>query len=108
MCQTTLDSEGLPMTVDSTAARDTSGRELDGADDHVHRPAPGVRRWTENIQWNVFGAGGVGVLWHIGTMIDDPTLWHVVVMVRLPDGTVYGTKQVGPGVGGFGTANAQM
>ena len=81
---------------------------LDPVDDLVHTPPPGVDRWTENIQWNVRDAAGLGVIWHAGTMLTDSRLWHVVVALTLPDGSVYAAKLVAPGDGGFGSANAQL
>jgi hypothetical protein len=81
---------------------------LDPVDDLVHTPPPGVDRWTENIQWNVRDDAGLGVIWHAGTMLDDPRLWHVVVALTLPDGSAYAAKMVAPGDDGFGPANAQL
>jgi hypothetical protein len=84
------------------------GVSLDPADDGVHEPAEGVARWAENIQWNVRDEAGLGVVWHMGTMLRDPRLWHVVVALTLPDGRVYSTKVVAPGQGHFGPANAEF
>ena len=81
---------------------------LDPADDFVHQPPASVDRWAENIQWNVRDKAGLGVMWHMGTMIDDPRLWHIVIAVTQPDGTVHSTKLVAPGAGQFGSSNAQM
>lgn len=80
----------------------------DPADDFVHQAPPGVGRWAENIQWNVRDAHGLGVMWHIGTMIENPKMWHIVVVVTLPEGRVLATKLVAPGAGHFGTPNAQL
>jgi hypothetical protein len=77
-------------------------------DDLVHTCPPDVPRWTENIQWNVRDDAGLGVIWHLGTMLRDPSLWHIVVALTLPDGTVYATKLVARGNGAFGTDNACM
>lgn len=82
--------------------------DLDPADDFTHQPPEGVDRWAENIQWNVRDADGLGVMWHMGTMLEDPRLWHIVVAVTLSDGRVYSAKLVGPGVGNFGTPNAEL
>lgn len=88
---------------------DTSQRPgIDPADDLVHRPPTGISRWAENIQWNVRDNAGLGVIWHIGTMLRDPRLWHIVVTVTLPGGAVYSTKIVAPGTGHFGSANAHL
>lgn len=81
---------------------------LDPADDFVHAPPLGVDRWAENIQWNVRDKNGLGVMWHMGTMLDDPRLWHIVIAVTEPDGTVHSTKIVAPGTGQFGSLNAQL
>ncbi len=81
---------------------------LDPADDFVHEPPAGVDRWAENIQWNVRDKDGLGVMWHMGTMLDDPRLWHIVIAVTQPDGTVHSTKIVAPGAGQFGSPNAHL
>jgi hypothetical protein len=86
----------------------TSATDLDPVDDFVHEPQRDVDRWTENIQWNVRDDAGLGVIWHLGTMLTDPRLWHIVVAVTLPDGEVYSTKIVGPGDGDFGTSHAKL
>ena len=93
---------------DSAAVFTTDGVELDPSDDQVHERPQGVDRWAENIQWNVRDQAGLGVVWHMGTMLDDPQLWHVVVVVTLPDGQVYSTKTVAPGAGQFGPPHAQL
>ncbi|WP_280424697.1 hypothetical protein [Nocardia carnea] len=90
---------------DLTITDDTG---LDPADDFVHERPAGVDRWAENIQWNVRDKDGLGVIWHMGTMLEDPGLWHIVVTVTQPDGTVYATKIVAPGTGQFGSPNAEM
>mgnify|MGYP003333654835 CR=1 FL=1 len=91
-----------------TVPLDVHGHPIDPAGDCVHVPPVGVARWTENIQWNVVGSDGLGVTWHIGTMLDDPSLWHIVVTVVRPDGAVFTDKQVAPGIGSFGSPSAHL
>ena len=81
---------------------------LDPSCEFPHEPAA-VERWTENLQWSVVGADGLGVIWHAGTMLTDPTMWHVVVVVTLPDGTVLAGKIVALGAAGvFGPDVAHL
>ncbi|MEV6340499.1 hypothetical protein AB0M12_37980 [Nocardia vinacea] len=101
------------MTVENTvvttgAVLTTDGAELAPEDDRIHDRPSGIDRWAENIQWNVRDQAGLGVMWHMGTMLDDPRLWHVVVAVTLPDGQVYSVKTVAPGTGQFGPPHAQL
>jgi hypothetical protein len=91
-----------------TSVATIDGDLLDPADDCVHERVDGVERWTENIQWNVRDIAGLGVIWHMGTMLGDPRLWHAVVVVTMPDGRVYATKVVAPGRGQFGPPNAEL
>lgn len=92
----------------SDAVLTTDGAVLDPDDDRIHDRPPGVDRWAENIQWNVRDKAGLGVMWHMGTMLEDPRLWHVVVAVTLPDGQVYSAKTVAPGAGHFGPPHAEL
>jgi hypothetical protein len=82
--------------------------QIEPSDDLPHT-SPRIDRWTENIQWNVVSRNGLGVIWHAGTTLADPTMWHVVVAVTLPDGTVLAGKIVAAGAPGvFGPSIAYL
>jgi hypothetical protein len=64
-------------------------------DDLPHGPFADPE-WRENYQWLAMDAAEVGVVLHLGTHPDDPTLWHSLCSVSFPDGRVYVAKSVGP------------
>lgn len=88
-------------------ATERATQGLDPRDDLPHAP-PDVPGWTENYQWCATFRGGGGWMAHVGTMPTDPTFWHSVAALALPDGRLLVNKMVGPAAeaGAAGPANA--